>query len=198
MGIDGEAAIELVAGLGRETLGEFFLEHDDRAPEHGAVREELEEEGGGDLVRDVGDADVEEGEGDFEDVPLDDLQAFAVLRAFDSLQDLADHPGVVFDGNHFFGALQELHGQVTCAGPDFHDDVRATNGGLVHDALHDHGVFQEMLPQRGVGRDEGTVHGALPGRSLPLAFFGEFRPVFVDVGWWVVGEWEWEWRVVGG
>ena len=183
LGVDGEAAVELVAGLGRETLREFFLEHDDRATEHGAVRKELEEEGGRNLIGDVGDADVEEGEGDFEDVPLDDLEVFAVLGAFDSLQDLADHPGVVLDGNDFFRTLQQLDGQVTRAGADFHDDVRAVDGGLVHDALHDHGVFQEMLPQRGVGRDERTVRGALPGRGLPLAFLGEFRPGCGVVGW---------------
>lgn len=47
------------------------------------MREELESERGGDLVGDVGDAEVEVGEVDFHDIAVDDLELVLVggLRA---------------------------------------------------------------------------------------------------------------------
>ena len=52
-----------------------MLEHDDGCPEQRLVGQELEGEGGGYLVWDVGHAQVEVGQLGLQDVCLDDLMA---------------------------------------------------------------------------------------------------------------------------
>jgi len=60
--VDGEAGVERVGGLGRQAHRKLVLVHDDRGAEGGAVRQQAEGEGGGDVVGDVGDHQVEEGQ----------------------------------------------------------------------------------------------------------------------------------------
>lgn len=68
MDVGAETGPEGGGGACDETKGEFALEHEDSAAEEGAVGEEAEDERGGDLVGGVGDADVEVGEGGFDEV----------------------------------------------------------------------------------------------------------------------------------
>lgn len=79
LNIRGEARPELSAGSRDEPHRELALEHQDRDAEEGAVREEAEDEGRGDLVWCVGDADVEVRERGLYEVADDDLQ-LALLR----------------------------------------------------------------------------------------------------------------------
>lgn len=50
LGVDGETAVEGIAGAGCQTEGEFALEHEDGASRRVGQREELEDEGTRDLV----------------------------------------------------------------------------------------------------------------------------------------------------
>jgi hypothetical protein len=74
LGVDRESAVERLPWLGQEAHGKLPLEHDDCAAEEGPVGEQLEDDGGGDLVRDVGDAHVEVRELRLQDVALNNLQ----------------------------------------------------------------------------------------------------------------------------
>ena len=74
LGVDGEAAVELVTRLGDETKGELALEHEKRGPEDGPVEEQLEHNRRGDLVRQVGDADIKVGQLGLEDISNNNLE----------------------------------------------------------------------------------------------------------------------------
>ena len=58
--IDGQSAVEIAARPGDQSHRELPLEHEDCAAENGPVLKEFKDEGRGDLVRSVGDAEVEE------------------------------------------------------------------------------------------------------------------------------------------
>ena len=73
--VRGEARPERGAGLRDEAQRELALEHQDCGAEERAVREEAEDERGGDLVGRVGDADVEVGQLCFHKVADDDLES---------------------------------------------------------------------------------------------------------------------------
>ena len=60
--VDGQAAVERVARARDQAHGELVLEHDDGRAEGRAVRQQLEGERRGDLVGDVGHAQVEVGQ----------------------------------------------------------------------------------------------------------------------------------------
>jgi hypothetical protein len=72
--IRGEAAPQRSSGARNEAQRELALEHEDRDTEQRAMREEAEDEGGGDLVGRVGDADVEVGKGRFDEVTDHDFE----------------------------------------------------------------------------------------------------------------------------
>jgi len=59
LSINGKSAVEFVSGSSNKTLREFQLDHDHSAPEKGSMQQQFEDEGRRDLVRDVGDAQVE-------------------------------------------------------------------------------------------------------------------------------------------
>jgi hypothetical protein len=73
--VGGQAGPEGRAGLRDEPHGEFALEHQYGHSEERAVREQAEDEWGGDLVGRVGDADVEVGQLCFYKVAYDDLES---------------------------------------------------------------------------------------------------------------------------
>ena len=73
LGVDGQAGVQLVILLGHQPHGKLVLEHDDGCPEVGGHGQQLEHQRGGDLVWDVGHADVKVGELALHHIPLDDL-----------------------------------------------------------------------------------------------------------------------------
>jgi hypothetical protein len=52
---DGEQAVVARAGLGSDTVGDFALHHEDGAIERCMILSELEQDGGGDVVRQISD-----------------------------------------------------------------------------------------------------------------------------------------------
>lgn len=57
----------------------------------------------------------------------------------------AHHAGVEFDGDDFFGLLQQFHGHVTSTRTNLQNHVGALDACLVNNCLHHHRVFQNML-----------------------------------------------------
>ena len=55
------------------------------------------------------------------------------------------HAWVKLYGHHLLGLLQELHGQVTCAWPNFKHHIRGLHPRLVHNGLHNQRVLQNVL-----------------------------------------------------
>ena len=74
LGVDCQPAVETVSRLGNQAHGKFVLKHDDCCPESRPMRQKLEGEWRGDLVGDVGDADVKVWETLLHHIPLYDLQ----------------------------------------------------------------------------------------------------------------------------
>lgn len=60
LGVDGKAAVELVAGLSHQTLGEFTLEHEHGHAEERPMKQQFEHQGRRDLIGHIGHARVEE------------------------------------------------------------------------------------------------------------------------------------------
>jgi hypothetical protein len=60
LSVDGKSAVEFVPGSSNKTLRKFQLDHDHSTSEKGSMQQQFEDEGRRDLVRDVGDAQVEE------------------------------------------------------------------------------------------------------------------------------------------
>ena len=88
LAVDREPAVELLRGPRHHAHGKLVLVHYDRGAERGPVRKQLEGEGGGDVVRDVGDAEVEEGQVGLEDVALEHLQLCLVRRPLEAPRQL--------------------------------------------------------------------------------------------------------------
>lgn len=152
--VDRESAVERLAGTGRETKRELLLKHHDGAPKGGSVREQFEDEAGGDLVGHIGDAHVEEGQGGFENVALHDLELVASGRVLHTLKDLTNHARVVLDGDDLAALLRERNGHVTSTGSHLQHDVRRFESCLSDDG-RDHGrIFEKVLSETGVGSDE--------------------------------------------
>ena len=101
LGVDGQPAVEFVAGLSHQTLGKLALEHQDGAAEERAVQEEFEDERRRDLVGDVGHADVEEGQVRLDNVTHHQLQFGLKWRSLDTFLELGHHPRVHLAGHHF-------------------------------------------------------------------------------------------------
>lgn len=97
------------------------------------------------MVGHVGDTDVKEGQGDLEEITVNDLQLVTVLRVLRTLLQFDDHSRVEFDGDDFLCDFEQLHGQVTSTGTNFHHYVCTANGGLLNDGLDDQRIFQDML-----------------------------------------------------
>ena len=74
--VDGESRIVGAAHVGDHALGELLLHHDHRLLE--GVFEKLEDDGGGDAVRQVADEPVERGEGDLHGIPVDEGELISV------------------------------------------------------------------------------------------------------------------------
>ena len=74
LGVGREPAVERVACPRKQPRSELLLEHDDGRTEERTVRQKLEDEGGGNLIRDVGHTDVKKGELRAENIALDDLR----------------------------------------------------------------------------------------------------------------------------
>mmetsp|Transcript_38150 Transcript_38150/g.114063 ORF Transcript_38150/g.114063 Transcript_38150/m.114063 type:complete len:220 (-) Transcript_38150:94-753(-) len=124
--------------------------------------EELEHEGGRNLIRDVRHAQVKERPRRLDGVPLDHPQFVLIGGALHALEHLPDHPGIVLDRHHALGLLAEWLGHVTRTRTDFQHDVGRFHGRLGDDAGDDGGILQEMLPEAGVGGDE-VPPGGRPG-----------------------------------
>ena len=76
LGVDWEAAVEIVPRFGDEPHSKFTLEHYDGTPEDWPVGKKLESEGRWDLIWNVRNTDVKVGQVTLEDISLNDLQNF--------------------------------------------------------------------------------------------------------------------------
>lgn len=84
---------------------------------------QLENERRGDLVRRVGDADIEEWERDLDCIAGNQLELVRVSEVLDAFGDFGDHSRVDFDCNDLLASLKQCGGQVACPGSDFQDYV---------------------------------------------------------------------------
>ena len=152
--VRGEARPERGAGLRDEAQRELALEHQDCGAEERAVREEAEDERGGDLVGRVGDADVEVGQLCFHKVADDDLESTLLgplkkrkgvfflhsvegvrgwvgdVLALDALCELCGHAGVHLHRCAVLCLVQYEHRQVSRTWADFEDLIRRAEVGL--------------------------------------------------------------------
>lgn len=71
--IHRKTTVELVTGLSNKSHSKFFLEHNNRASEGRLVKQQLECEWRGDLVRDVCHTYIKIGKISLEDITLNDL-----------------------------------------------------------------------------------------------------------------------------
>ena len=85
LGVDRESAVEGLPGPGRQPESEFLLKHEDGAPKHGAVGQEFKDKARRDLVRDVGDTNIEERPFGFESIPLNNRETRFEGSVFDAL-----------------------------------------------------------------------------------------------------------------
>lgn len=145
--VGGEATPEGLVRPGGEAERELALEHEDRDAGEGPRREELEDDGGRDLVRRVADADVEVGEGHLAEVAEDDLELAALARAVHTLVQLGAHARVHLDDGALLALLEDADSEVTGTRTDFEDDVGGLEVGLVDDVLRYEGVLENVLAE---------------------------------------------------
>lgn len=140
-----QPAVEFVTRLGYQTLCKLPLEHENCTAEVRTMEEQFEDQWGTDLVRDVGDAQVEERQFRLQHITDKDLQFGLHGRAKDTLLQLSHETGIDFTGDHLLGLFQDLHRHVTSTGTDFQDDICGSQGSFVQHACDDQGIFQNML-----------------------------------------------------
>ena len=123
------------------------LEHEDGAAEEGAVQEEFEDEGRGDLVRHVGNANVKEGQLSLDDITHHDLQLLLVVGPLHPLLQLGHHPGVQLTGSDLLDLVQHLDCQVTRTRPNLQHCVCVSKCGLKQGI-----IMKFFVSVRGLGR----------------------------------------------
>ena len=130
------------------------------------MREQLEDERRRDLVRDVGDAQVEEGQLELHEVGVVELELVRQLRALHALLQLDHHPRVVLDRDDALRRLEQLERQVARARAHLEHDVRCAERRLLDHRLRHQRVLQQVLqqvcsavdlPARAVGRRDPTA-----------------------------------------
>jgi len=83
------------------------------------VLQQLKDQRRRDLVRRVGNADVEEGHVCLDCVALNQLELVSLAQFVDPLGHFGDHPRVDLHGNDLFAPLQQLNGEISRTRPDF-------------------------------------------------------------------------------
>ena len=84
-----------------------------------------------------------------------------IFRVLESFAQLSDHAGIDFDGDDFFGPLQEELGEVTSSGSNFKHDISGPDTWLVDHFMKDVRVDQNMLTVWFVEDHTGPVDGLL-------------------------------------
>mmetsp|Transcript_17832 Transcript_17832/g.53666 ORF Transcript_17832/g.53666 Transcript_17832/m.53666 type:complete len:400 (+) Transcript_17832:82-1281(+) len=159
--VQGQAAVVVLADLRDEPLRELLLEHEDRAAEERAVREEAEDEGRGDLVRHVGRADVEDGPRAAQHVRLLHLEV-RPARIGGPLPNLCGHSRVDLVRHHALRPLEQPDRHVTGSRTDLEDRVAGLEVAGREDLLHDAWVLEHVLAMLLVDRQVGGGRGRVP------------------------------------
>jgi len=123
------------------------------------VKEELEDERGGDLVGHVGHAHVKEGQLGFDDVTDQHLQLRLVVGALDTLLQFCHHSWIKFTGDHLLDFVQHLDGHVTRARTNLEYCVGVAQRRLVNNGLDDKRVLEDVLSEGVVELDVLSVLG---------------------------------------
>lgn len=100
LSVDRQSTIQFVTRLGNEPLGEFPLEHEEGAAEHGSVQKQFEYEWRRDLIGQIGYADVEEGQICFEHISNHYVQFGLQVSPLNSFLQFCNHPWINFTCNH--------------------------------------------------------------------------------------------------
>jgi len=145
--LDGEEPVVAAARLGRQTLGDFLLNQENRARKAQANR--LFQDRRRDVVWQVA--------GDHRRAPAREIgiehvraHHFQARLARESVFQVAGQVWIHLDGDDPRGALQEFFGQRAAAGTDLDRQVLRRGAGSRGDSLQDGASDQEMLPESGV------------------------------------------------
>lgn len=168
--IDTQAAVHVTARLGDEPLSEFTLEHEYCTAEHGSVLEELENQGRRDLIRGVGNAQVEKGQLSLDGITLDELELVLIAQFAHSLGDFSDHAGINFDCNRFLASFQERGCKITRTGTDFKDNICGLDSRLLNDLLNHQRILQNVLTKRLIKAEVVTSSRCSLSHLLTLPF----------------------------
>ena len=80
LGVDCQPTVETVSWLGNQAHSKLMLKHDDCCPESRSMRQKLEGEWRGDLVGNIGNADVKVRKALLHNIPLYNLQMHSIFR----------------------------------------------------------------------------------------------------------------------
>lgn len=86
--------------------------------------QQLENQGRRDLIRGVGNANVEEGKLHFDSIAADQLEFVLVAHDVHTLGHFSNHAGVHLDRDNLLASLHEGSCKVTGTGTDLENDVR--------------------------------------------------------------------------
>ena len=145
--VDGQAAVELLARLGRQAERELALEHEYGALEEGPMHEQLEDKGRADLIGHVGHAHVEERQLVLEHVADAYLELALGRRADDALLQLGHEARIDLARDHLLGLLQQLDGHVARARTDLEHHVGRLQRRLLDHARDDERILQNVLAE---------------------------------------------------
>ena len=137
----GGASITVDMGRGASLTS---LKHQDAGTRGVGLGEELEDEGRGDLVGGVADADVEGREGGLDDVAEQDLELPLLGLPLHALGDLGGHARVHLHGDDLLRLFQDPHRQVARPRTHLQHRVRRLQPRFVDDLLRDSRVLEDI------------------------------------------------------
>ena len=170
LGDDRQTAVGVVVGVGDDPLGDLLLEHQGQAGGPPGPGQPLDEQGGADIVGQVGDhvrapAIGQGGLVDLQSVRLDHLKAAG--RRLGEFAQQRQEAAVLLDRNQPAGvAFQERPGQA--AGPRTHLDhcVALEGPGQARDLAGDVQVQQEVLAEALLGEQAVGGQALAQGRQI--------------------------------
>eukprot|EP01137_Pigoraptor_chileana_P036921 Opistho-2@33260 len=170
--VDRQAAVQCVAGLCDETLCKFALEHEHRTSEERPVQQQLEHKRRRNLIWHVGNTHVKKGKLSLQKVADNNFEFALFGSSLDTLLEFSNETSIDLRGNDLLHLLQHLHRQISRTRTDLKDSVRWSQSRLVHNALDDKRILQNVLAKRLVELDALPLHGLAvkPRPQLALHF----------------------------
>lgn len=169
---DCECSIGFASGLGEDAVGDLALHHEDDCGGPGVVRQEVEDDGGSDVVRDIPDH-LERAhigshlvEGEIEDIPMDHRCGRIVGELIcEGTSELV----VEFDENETPNLSHEMVRECAATRPDLEHFIVGTRIDRADDLTLQVRIDQEVLTERAFGSVRpvcvGSVHGSIQTRT---------------------------------